>query len=37
MTMPITDREQIEWHVDQIDETALRDYLRVRFPAWGID
>ena len=36
MTMPITDPEQIEWHVDQMDEKALHDYLQGRFPDWNI-
>lgn len=36
MTMPITDPEQIQWHVDQIDETALKNFLKNYYPLWRI-
>ena len=36
MTMPITDPAQIAWYINQMDTTALHNYLQQAFPAWGI-
>jgi hypothetical protein len=36
MTMPITDWDQIKWHIDQIEVNELHDYLQTHFPSWNI-
>jgi hypothetical protein len=37
MTMPITDPDQIKWHIDQIDVNALHTYMINNFPTWNIN
>jgi hypothetical protein len=36
MTMPITEPDQIQWHVEQIDEAALKRFLQGYYPLWNI-